>query len=48
MLMEVDDNNIDDVHWDKPNELVHCLTIWLATVSAGNTKHINEIIAIIE
>lgn len=48
ILMEVDENKIDYVHWDDPNELVERLRLLLASVSAGHTNHINEINSIVE
>lgn len=48
ILMEVDGNKIDYVHWDDPNELVDRLRLLLASVSAGHTNHINEVNSIIE
>lgn len=48
ILMEVDDNKIDYLHWDNPNELIDRLRLLLASVSAGHTNHINEINSIVE
>lgn len=40
--------NTDYVYWDDPNELVERLKLLIASQSAGNTNHDNEIISIIE
>lgn len=39
---------MDYVYWDDPNELVDRLRLLLASQSAGNYSHSNEIISIIE
>jgi len=35
-------------YWDDPNELIERLRLLLASESAGNTNHKNEMISIIE
>lgn len=40
--------NTDYVYWDDPNELIERLKLLIASQSAGNTNHDNEIISIIE
>lgn len=39
---------VDYVYWDDPNELVDRLRLLMATQSAGNTSHSNEILSLIE
>lgn len=46
--MLYNDNKIDYVHWNDPNELVDRLRLLIASQTAGNTSHSNEIISIIE
>lgn len=41
-------NPINYVHWDNPNELVERLKLLLASQAAGNNNHNNEIVSIIE
>lgn len=41
-------SNTDLVYWDNPNELIDRLKLLVASKSAGNTNHDNEIISIIE
>uniref|UniRef100_A0A6P7H1N5 Uncharacterized protein LOC114349294 n=1 Tax=Diabrotica virgifera virgifera TaxID=50390 RepID=A0A6P7H1N5_DIAVI len=48
LLMEVNNNKIDYVHWDDPNELVARLRLLLSSQLAGHTGHTNEINSIIE
>lgn len=40
--------NTDYVYWDDPNELIERLKLLIASQSAGNTNHDNEIISIVE
>lgn len=40
--------NTDYIYWDDPNELIERLKLLIASQSAGNTNHDNEIISIIE
>lgn len=40
--------NVDLIYWDDPNELIDRLKVLIASKSAGNTNHDNEIISIIE
>lgn len=40
--------NTDYIYWDNPNELVDRLRLLIASQSAGNTNHTNEINSIIE
>lgn len=40
--------NTDYIYWDNPNELVDRLKLLIASQSAGNTNHTNEINSIIE
>ena len=46
--MILNDNAIDYVHWDDPNELVDRLRLLDASRQAGNNAHDNEILSIIE
>jgi hypothetical protein len=48
MFKEVNQNPIDYVYWDDPNELVDRLKLLVASQTAGHTGHTNEIISIIE
>lgn len=48
ILMEADNNKIDYIHWDDPNELVDRLRLLIASASAGHTGHTNEINSIVE
>lgn len=43
ILMEVNNNKIDYVHWDDPNELVNRLRLLVSSASASYTGHTNEI-----
>jgi len=45
--MILNDNAIDYVHWDDPNELMN-LRLFDASHRAGNNAHDNEILSIIE
>lgn len=46
--MTLNDNKIDYVHWNDPNELVDRLRLLEASRQAGNNAHDNEILSIIE
>ncbi|KYN09192.1 hypothetical protein ALC57_18705 [Trachymyrmex cornetzi] len=46
--MTLNDNAIDYVHWDDPNELVDRLRLLNASHRAGNNVHDNEMLSIIE
>ncbi|XP_077258537.1 uncharacterized protein LOC143895357 [Temnothorax americanus] len=46
--MTLNDNKIDYVHWDDPNELVDRLRLLEASRLAGHNGHDNEILSIIE
>ena len=46
--MTLNDNAIDYVHWDDPNELVDRLQLLDASHRAGNNAHDNEMLLIIE
>ena len=46
--MVYNDNTVDYVYWNDPNELVSRLRLLIASQTAGNTNHSNEIISIIE
>ena len=46
--MILNDNAIDYVHWDDPNELVDRLRLLDASHRAGNNAHDNEMLSIIE
>ncbi|EZA53516.1 hypothetical protein X777_07026 [Ooceraea biroi] len=46
--MTLNDNAIDYVHWDNPNELVDRLRLLNASRQAGNNSHDNEMLSIIE
>jgi hypothetical protein len=46
--MILNDNRIDYVHWNDPNELVDRLRLLEASRQAGNNAHDNEILSIIE
>ncbi|XP_044588014.1 uncharacterized protein LOC123267455 [Cotesia glomerata] len=48
MIVKKKNRNMDYVYWDDPNELVERLRLLIASQSAGNTSHTNEIISIIE
>lgn len=41
MLMEMDNNAIDYLHWDDPNQLVDRLL--LGSIQVGHTGYANEI-----
>lgn len=45
---EVNNNPVDFIYWDDPNELVDRLRLLIASQQAGNFNHRNEIISIIE
>lgn len=47
-FMKLDMNKPNYVFWDNPNELVERLQLLIASESAGNTSHTNEITSIIE
>lgn len=46
--MILNDNKIDYVHWDDPNELVDRLRLLDASHRAGNDAHGNEMLSIVE
>ncbi|XP_071573132.1 uncharacterized protein [Temnothorax nylanderi] len=46
--MTLNDNKMDYVHWDDPNELVDRLQLLKASRLAGHNGHDNEILSIIE
>ncbi|KYN21165.1 hypothetical protein ALC57_06466 [Trachymyrmex cornetzi] len=46
--MTLNDNAIDYVHWDDPNELVDRLRLLDASHRAGNNAHDNEMLSIID
>jgi len=46
--MALNDNKIDYVHWDDPNEFVDHLWLLDASRRAGNNAHNNKILSIIE
>jgi hypothetical protein len=48
MFKEVNNNPIDYVYWDDPNELVDRLKLLVASQTAGHTGHTNEIVSLIE
>ncbi|XP_026322221.1 uncharacterized protein LOC113231895 [Hyposmocoma kahamanoa] len=41
-------SNTDYIYWDDPNELIERLKLLIASKSAGNNNHENEIVSIIE
>lgn len=47
-FMTLNMNKPNYVYWDDPNELVERLQLLIASQSAGNTNHTNEITSIIE
>ena len=47
-MISTEDNKLDYVYWDDPNELVDRLRLLLASQAAGNPNHSNEILSIIE
>ena len=47
-LMQINNKKIDYVYWNDINELVQRLRLLIASQSAGNTGHANEINSIIE
>jgi len=44
----LNDNKIDYVYWDNPNELVDRLRLLEASRQAGHNTHDNEILSLIE
>ncbi|KYN18431.1 hypothetical protein ALC57_09261 [Trachymyrmex cornetzi] len=46
--MTLNDNKIDYIHWDDPNEIVDRLRLLQASRQAGHNGHDNEILSIIE
>lgn len=48
LLMRYNENPIDYIHWNDPNELVERLRLLIASQYAGNNNHTNEINSIIE
>lgn len=48
LLMQYSSKPIEYVYWDNPNELVDRLRLLIASQSAGNNNHANEINSIIE
>ena len=46
--MTVNDNKIDYVHWDDPNELVDHLQLLEASLQIGYNSHDNQILSIIK
>jgi translation initiation factor IF-2 len=46
--MTLNNNKIDYIHWNDPNELVDRLRLLEASRQAGNNAHDNEILSIIE
>jgi len=46
--MILNDNAIDYVHWDDPNDLMDCLRLLDASHRADNNAHDNEMLSIIE
>ena len=46
--MILNDNAIDYVHWDNPNELVNRLRLLDASHRADNNAHDNKMMSIIE
>ncbi|KYN29554.1 hypothetical protein ALC57_00996 [Trachymyrmex cornetzi] len=46
--MTLNDNKIDYIHWDDPNEIVDSLRLLEALRQAGHNGHDNEILSIIE
>jgi len=46
--MTLNDNAIDYVHWDDPNELVDRIRLLEASRQAGHNAHNNEMLSIIE
>lgn len=47
-VMTLNDNKIDYVHWNDPNELIDRLRLLDASRQAGHNAHDNEILSIIE
>ncbi|XP_015119299.1 uncharacterized protein LOC107042667 [Diachasma alloeum] len=48
MIASAKPRKMDYVYWDNPNELVDRLRLLMASQSAGNMSHTNEIMSIIE
>ena len=48
ITVTLNDNKIDYVHWNDPNELVDRLRLLEASHQAGHNAHNNEILSIIE
>ncbi|KYN20113.1 hypothetical protein ALC57_07541 [Trachymyrmex cornetzi] len=46
--MTLNDNKIDYIHWDDPNDIVDRLRLLEASRQAGHNGHDNEILSIIE
>ncbi|KYN14209.1 hypothetical protein ALC57_13593 [Trachymyrmex cornetzi] len=46
--MTINDNKIDNIHWDDPNEIADRLRLLEASRQAGHNGHDNEILSIIE
>lgn len=47
-MMKLNENKVNYIYWDDPNELVDRLRLLIASQAAGHTNHNNEIISIIE
>ncbi|CAG9137606.1 unnamed protein product, partial [Plutella xylostella] len=45
---DIDEDLLNNVYWDDPNELIERLQLLIASKDAGNTNHDNEILSIIE
>jgi len=46
--MTLNDNKIDNIHWDNPNEIVDRLGLLESSRQVGHNNHNNEILSIIE
>jgi len=46
--MTLNDNAIDYVHWDDPNELVDRMRLFEASRQADHNAHDNEMLSVIE
>ena len=47
-MINEEGEQMDDIYWDDPKELVDRLRLLLASQAAGNPSYTNEIISIIE
>lgn len=48
IMKEIKENQIDNIYWYYPNELIDCSRLLLTSEVAGNTGDMNEINQIME